>query len=91
MQGQQDLQTAQHDGLTLLLLDIPEDILADPSVLWALAVVDAIEDRNYVQFVKLLLTATYVQACFLHMLFLEVWSSASPTGLIWCSCRIGER
>lgn len=87
MQAQQDLQTAQHDGLTLLLLDIPEDILADPSMLWALAVVDAIEERNYVQFVKLLLTATYVQACFLHMLFLEVWTSAAHKGMIFTAVR----
>lgn len=77
IQAQQDLETAQQDGLAVLLLSTPDDVLSDPGVLWALAVVDAIFQRNYVQFVKHLQIATYVQACFLHMLFLEVRTSSA--------------
>lgn len=82
IQAEQDVQTAMRDGVAVLLLNTPEDIVSDPRVRWALAVVDAIQQFNYVQFVKLLQTSTYVQACFLHMLFLDVRSYSPQIGSV---------
>jgi hypothetical protein len=72
MQAEQDMSTAQRDGLAVLLQSTPDDVRSDPAVRWALAVVQAINQNNLCQFDSLLQVATYVQACFLHMLFLEV-------------------
>jgi hypothetical protein len=72
VQAGQDMQTAVSDSLAILLRDVPAEVLSDSSVRWALAVVLTMQQRNYARFLKLLQASTYVQACFVHMVFLEV-------------------
>lgn len=52
-----------------------DDVLNDSCVKWSLEIARYARERNPARFFRLCEDATYVQACFVHMQFLEVRSS----------------
>lgn len=74
LQAGQDLGGSVSLSLAALLVSIHDDMATEPCVKWSLEISRYVRERNPARFFRLCADATYVQACFVHMQFLEVRS-----------------
>eukprot|EP00892_Ulva_mutabilis_P005341 jgi/Ulvmu1/3179/UM015_0220.1 len=68
----QDLAGSVAMSLAAALMDMPNDIAANPCVKWSLEISRNARERNPARFLHLCEDATYVQACFVHWQFIEM-------------------